>query len=81
MTKKIEALFDGEVLRPEGEIDLKPNVRYMLIVKQVVQQKEGRNVWEVLQELNGVIKGPRDWSVEHDHYLYGTPKRRGGVNS
>jgi len=27
-------------------------------------------------ECKGTFKiGPRDWSEEHDHYLYGTPKR------
>ncbi|MBI2485495.1 MAG: hypothetical protein HYW01_00750 [Deltaproteobacteria bacterium] len=32
-------------------------------------------LWNLLEELTGTIKGPRDWSVEHDHYIYGTPKR------
>jgi hypothetical protein len=29
----------------------------------------------VLEALAGSIEGPADWSAEHDHYLYGTPKR------
>ena len=29
----------------------------------------------VLEALAGSIDGPSDWSAEHDHYLYGTPKR------
>jgi hypothetical protein len=34
------------------------------------------NVWDVLEALTGTIKAPADWSAEHDHYLYGTPKRQ-----
>ncbi|MEO0534675.1 MAG: hypothetical protein AAF215_12520 [Cyanobacteria bacterium P01_A01_bin.123] len=34
------------------------------------------DVWDVLDSLTGSVEAPADWSVEHDHYLYGTPKRR-----
>ena len=30
---------------------------------------------DVLRELAGSVEAPADWSAEHDHYLYGTPKR------
>jgi hypothetical protein len=29
----------------------------------------------VLESLIGTVEGPVDWAAEHDHYLYGTPKR------
>ncbi len=29
---------------------------------------------DVLDRLTGTIEGPEDWAVQHDHYLYGTPK-------
>jgi hypothetical protein len=29
----------------------------------------------VLESLTGSVEAPTDWSAEHDHYLYGTPKR------
>jgi predicted DNA-binding antitoxin AbrB/MazE fold protein len=32
-------------------------------------------VYELLMEIAGTYDGPEDWSEEHDHYLYGTPKR------
>lgn len=32
-------------------------------------------VWDLLERAAGSIDAPADWSVEHDHYLYGTPKR------
>ena len=31
--------------------------------------------WDSLEKLTGNIEAPRDWSAEHDHYLYGVPKR------
>jgi hypothetical protein len=39
------------------------------------KRKKNRDLWDVLEEHAGSIEGPKDWSVEHDHYLYGTPKR------
>jgi tetratricopeptide (TPR) repeat protein len=30
--------------------------------------------WDILFNLAGTIEGPEDWSSEHDHYIYGTPK-------
>jgi hypothetical protein len=29
----------------------------------------------VLEKLIGTVEAPSDWAAEHDHYLYGTPKR------
>jgi hypothetical protein len=31
--------------------------------------------WEVLDSLAGSVAAPPDWAAEHDHYLYGAPKR------
>jgi hypothetical protein len=33
------------------------------------------NVWDLLENLTGTVEAPEDCSAEHDHYLYGTPKR------
>jgi len=35
------------------------------------------NAWDLLETLTGTIEAPPDWASEHDHYLYGTPKRKG----
>jgi predicted RNase H-like HicB family nuclease len=32
------------------------------------------NAWDVLEALTGTIEAPSDWSNQHNHYLYGTPK-------
>ncbi len=29
----------------------------------------------VLEKLIGTVEAPSDWAAEHDHYLYGTPRR------
>jgi hypothetical protein len=33
-------------------------------------------IWDKLLELAGTVEGPPDWAENHDHYLYGTPKRK-----
>ncbi len=32
-------------------------------------------VWDLLEQVAGTVEMPADWASEHDHYLYGTPKR------
>ncbi len=34
------------------------------------------SAWDVLESLTGTVEAPADWSAEHDHYLYGAPKRQ-----
>lgn len=44
--------------------------------QQKAQAEEvAQSPWDTLEELAGTIEAPEDWSAEHDHYLYGTPKR------
>jgi len=35
----------------------------------------GADALSVLKALAGSIEAPADWAAEHDHYLYGAPKR------
>ncbi|MBC5794127.1 MAG: type II toxin-antitoxin system HicB family antitoxin [Sphaerospermopsis kisseleviana] len=32
------------------------------------------NAWDLLESLTGTIEAPSNWSLQHDYYLYGTPK-------
>ena len=32
-------------------------------------------LWDLLEYATGTVEMPADWASEHDHYLYGTPKR------
>jgi hypothetical protein len=46
---------------------------FVLTLRQEHLQESG-NAWDVLESLTGSVEAPADWSAEHDHYLYGTPK-------
>jgi hypothetical protein len=48
---------------------------------QISQTAKRSGVWDVIESLVGTVDAPVDWSIEHDHYLYGTPKRYAKENS
>ncbi len=72
--KTVSVVYDGHVLRPEEPLDLEPNKRYRIVI-QTAQVMDEEDAWDVLDRMTGSLEGPGDWSVELDHYLYGTPKR------
>ena len=77
-SQTITAVYDGQVLRPEAPLDLKPYARYRVTITPVAedgQGEPGEDLWTFLDRVAGTVEMPPDWSVEHDHYLYGTPKR------
>lgn len=71
----IIAVYDGQVLRPEGPLDLDVNARYRVTITPATEETEGDTLWDYLQRIAGTVEMPPDWPAEHDHYLYGTPKR------
>lgn len=75
MTKTLEAVFDGEVFRPEGKIDLIPNRHYILVIREKDEEPDSLNAWDILDKLTGTVEAPQDWALEHDHYLYGVPRK------
>ncbi|VVB55042.1 Uncharacterised protein [uncultured archaeon] len=58
-------------------VDLELNVRYLVTIERR-EEKGQQNLWETLNKFSGKADGPEDWSKEHDHYLYGVPKRKKG---
>lgn len=64
--QEVLALVDG-MLREEQE-------------KQ--PRKPGRPIWEIIEEISSLAPPgtwdsvPTDGSVNHDHYLYGAPKKK-----
>ncbi len=80
MTKTLHATFDGEVLRPEGPVDLEVNGHYVLTVNPVPEPPPAEDT-DVTRDPAydiaslAVHTGIPDLASEHDHYLYGTPKR------
>ncbi len=75
MVKTLEAVFDGKVFRPEGKIDLIPNRHYILVIQEKDEEPDSLNAWDVLDKLTGTVEAPQDWALEHDHYLYGVPRK------
>lgn len=78
ITKTVTAVYDGETLRPDTPLELEPNARYRVIIEVEPVREPVGNAWEVLARYAGTVEAPADWSLEHDHYLYGTPKRYSG---
>lgn len=75
MEKKLRVLFDGETLRPEGPVDLEPNTRYIVIVKdeKLPRQPSNRAFQNILERATDL--GISDLAEQHNHYLYGAEKR------
>lgn len=73
MATKITVFFDGHMLEPEIPLDLEPNRHYVITIEtQIAPPAESS--WDAIEALAGTVEAPVDWSAEHDHYLYGTPK-------
>ena len=75
MAITLEAVFDGEIFRPEGKIDLVPNRHYMLVIREKGEVPDSLNAWDILDKLTGTVESPEDWALEHDHYLYGVHRK------
>lgn len=78
MSNKLTVTFDGSVLKPDTPLQLEPNKRYVITLIAEETKSETRassDAWDVLEDLAGTVDAPQDWASEHDHYLYGTPKR------
>ncbi|MGH2598274.1 MAG: hypothetical protein ACRDJ9_02690, partial [Dehalococcoidia bacterium] len=62
---------------PEQPIDLEPNVRYSVTIEDHSMPSEAPSEPGILDDLLdlAVDTGIEDLAEQHDHYLYGTPKR------
>ncbi|NMF86568.1 hypothetical protein [Nodosilinea sp. P-1105] len=56
--------------------DLQQQVLQFIETLRQQHLQDSGNAWDVLESLTGTVEAPSDWSIEHDHYLYGTPKRQ-----
>lgn len=75
MNELLSVTFDGSVLTPDKPLKFERNKRYLItIVPEEVAPVQ--NAWDLLENLTGTVEVSEDWSAEHDHYLYGTPKRQ-----
>ena len=75
MSKTIEAVFDGKVLRPKDALKLAPNTRVRITIEPVKQTtKEGVSFLDTALSLR--LEGPHDWAANIDTYLYGGENQR-----
>jgi len=74
MVRTIEAIFDGEVLRPETSLALEPNTRVRITIETVEPSPgKARSFLDTARSLN--VDGPPDWASNIDDYLYGGKSR------
>jgi hypothetical protein len=74
----LKAHFDGKVLIPDEPVDLPVNcaleVRVQPAADSADKEKPLMRLLELARQFP-VSDWPADGAAEHDHYLYGTPKR------
>ncbi len=80
MKLTITVTFDGEVLRPVEPIDLEPNTEYRATIEELAPEDSETESHPLrrflyLADLSRDLDLPPDFAEQHDHYLYGTPKR------
>lgn len=76
---QFSAHFDGKNICPDEQISLPENVPLRVTVdeaaKAPVEANGSLDLFDRLEAEAGLIDGPSDWAAEHDHYLYGAPKK------
>jgi hypothetical protein len=72
MARTVDVVFDGEVLRPEEPLDLEPNRHYRVTIEEPTGEA---GVLDDIVALAQDLDLPPDFAAQHDHYLYGVPKR------
>jgi len=72
----IKAHFDGRVLVPEEPVDLPVNQTVELYVQPLASDRPPlMELVELLSQYPANPASPGDGAAQHDHYLYGLPKR------
>ena len=77
MVQTLEAVFDGEVLRPDEPLAIEPNTRVWLVIETLPEVKDKpASFLRTARSLN--LEGPADWATNLDTYLYGEEGQGGG---
>lgn len=70
------AIFDGKVFKPESEVDFAADTRYRVLIDKAQPQSPEIKIRAFKNILaNTIASGLGDFAEQHDHYLYGTPKK------
>ena len=68
--KTIEAMYDGQVIRPDEPLKLEPNTRIRVTVTPVKPVRSKKKSFLVTARALK-LKGPTDLAENLDEYLYG----------
>jgi hypothetical protein len=69
--RRVKAIYDGKQIRLLEPISIPPDTPVEVIVPENVEE----DPWSELGE-DALDLGITDLAEEHDHYLYGIPKRK-----
>jgi len=72
MSQSIRGHFDGNVIVPDGPLDLRAGQRIEIEIRAV--DSESPQFGDLARFGTDLPDAPRDLANQHDHYLYGTPK-------
>lgn len=75
MNQAITVIYDGQALHPEQPLNLTPHQKYRIMIETENLISENKDGWDIIESLIGSVDAPEDWSIEHDYYLYGSPKK------
>jgi predicted DNA-binding antitoxin AbrB/MazE fold protein len=75
MTRTVTVIYDGQVLRPQEPVDLEPNVTYRVTIEDDPAQAAEEQYPLAKFARFAIETGIPDLAEQHDHYLYGVPKR------
>jgi hypothetical protein len=73
--EKLETFPDSALREILNHIDLLETSTDIVSQQQPTGNPQ-KNAWDILESLTGTVEAPPDWSSEHDHYLYGTPRHQ-----
>ncbi|HKY04813.1 MAG TPA: antitoxin family protein [Blastocatellia bacterium] len=67
MTRTVQAVFDGEVFRPEEEVDLEPNTRVQITIE--AKEKRETKAYSFFRKARSLnLEGPSDWSERFEEF-------------
>jgi hypothetical protein len=73
MVQTVEALFDGEVLRPDVPLSLESNTRVRVTIETLpAESPSPHSFLRTARSLK--LEGPADWSANFDQYLDGAER-------
>ena len=75
----IHAHFDGKVIVPDEPLQLEPNQPVIVKIEPIQEKSdESALAWMAANAVDSDTL-PVDLADQHDHYLYGRPKKENGL--